>query len=53
MKSRREELVAAILEKLDEMTEEEMLLAILAYGSSQSQRGIFQADPPTSYQDVV
>lgn len=51
MKKIRSELIAAILGKLDEMTEDEMLLVIRVYESSQSQQGTFQVHPQTYHQD--
>lgn len=53
MQRTREELIAAILGKLDEMTEDEMQLVIRVYESSQSQQGTFQADLPSCRQDAV
>lgn len=53
MQRTREDLIAAIVGLLDEMTEDEMLLVIRVYESSQSQQEIFQADHPSCRQDAV
>ena len=53
MQRTRGELIEAIVGLLDEMTEDEMLLVIRVYESSQSQQEIFQADLPSCRQDAV